>query len=308
MRYLNFIIIVFFILITSCEEEFVPDEATSEEQIVVEGYIEDGPEAAPPYVFLTRTASFFSEFSPNQLEGLFISGAEVFVKTGETEFQLTELCLADLPAELQETAAEFLGFNPDSLAVNICVYIDLSFEIPVEQGRQYDLRIEAEGKTLTATTLIPPVVPMDSCYFTTAPSADSLAELRCFISDPSAQTDYYRYFTSVEDQPFYPGFNSIIDDAFFNGLSFEFPVPRGQLRTQELDPATFGYFVKGDSIRVKFGNIDQAQYDFWNTLEYNAQSQGPFASYTRVASNIEGGIGIWGGISYTLKGMRVEVR
>ncbi|MBK8777276.1 MAG: hypothetical protein IPO25_07635 [Saprospiraceae bacterium] len=32
---------------------------------------------------------------------------------------------------------------------------------------------------------------------------------------------------------------------------------------------------------------------FWNTLEFNKGSQGPFSSYTTINSNIIGGLGIW---------------
>ena len=38
-------------------------------------------------------------------------------------------------------------------------------------------------------------------------------------------------------------------------------------------------------------------YRNWNTLEFSNANQGPFASYTRLESNINGGLGIWGGLS-----------
>ncbi|MEL6924369.1 MAG: DUF4249 family protein [Bacteroidota bacterium] len=53
-------------------------------------------------------------------------------------------------------------------------------------------------------------------------------------------------------------------------------------------------------------NIDAAHFDFWSTLEFNAVNQGPFSAYTRIASNVEGGLGIWGGYSVSFYTVVVE--
>ncbi|MDP4819730.1 MAG: DUF4249 domain-containing protein, partial [Saprospiraceae bacterium] len=53
----------------------------------------------------------------------------------------------------------------------------------------------------------------------------------------------------------------------------------------------------GDTVVVKWANIDQVQYDFWSSLESAVSNQGPFSTYTRVNSNVNGGLGVWGGLS-----------
>ena len=62
----------------------------------------------------------------------------------------------------------------------------------------------------------------------------------------------------------------------------------------------------GDSVLIKWTTIDEAHFDFWNTLEFSNANQGPFSSYTRLQSNINGGLGIWGGYSVSYYSRTVE--
>ncbi|MBK7223573.1 MAG: DUF4249 family protein [Saprospiraceae bacterium] len=43
--------------------------------------------------------------------------------------------------------------------------------------------------------------------------------------------------------------------------------------------------------------LDKVHFDFWKTRDFAANSGGPFSSYTRIKTNINGGLGIWGGYS-----------
>ena len=126
---------------------------------------------------------------------------------------------------------------------------------------------------------------------------DTMAQLIVTIQDPPGKIDYYRYITGVYPGPLTPGFATVTDDFFFNGEEIEFPLQATERPDEDFDPDTFGLFNKGDSITVWWTTIDREHFDFWNTLEFNNNNQGPFASYTRVSSNIDGGIGIWGGYS-----------
>ncbi len=69
-----------------------------------------------------------------------------------------------------------------------------------------------------------------------------------------------------------------------------------------LDVENNRYFSVGDTIVLKFCSIDQASYEFWNTIQSQIiTSANPFASSNAmVKSNINGGIGIWAGyaVSY----------
>jgi hypothetical protein len=287
------------LLISGCEEEFEPSVSTEDPEIVVEGYIEAGERPLPPYVILTRSVPFFAELQAKELEDIFVHGAAVTVSDRDQEVRLSELCLSELNAEELELAGRLIGRDLQDFGFNFCAYVDLSGAMRGETGKRYDLLVQVEGRTLQASTVIPPHSGLDSVRFVEPPGEPTvtLAQLRCFIRDPAGQQDFYRYFTGINDGPLQTGLNSVIDDRLFDGQEFEFPLLKAEPRNSDFDPETFGLFRLGDTVTLKWANIDEAHYDFWNTLEFNAANQGPFSSYTRVASNVSGGLGIWGGLS-----------
>jgi hypothetical protein len=98
----------------------------------------------------------------------------------------------------------------------------------------------------------------------------------------------------------------VTEDVFFNGKTFEFQLLKAENINEDLDPETFGLYTIGDSIGIKWCNIDKDHFEFWNTLEFSNANQGPFAGYTRIDSNIEGGLGIWGGYSVSFYRLLVD--
>lgn len=288
---------------TSCEEEFIPEISSEPPEIVVEGYIEGGEEALPPYVLLTRSLPYFAEISFDKLDSLYVHDAFVTVTDGEKSVTLTEVCWNDFSEAEQELLKQILADlgagNLENVPINFCVYIDLDFALTGEIGKTYDLKIEVEGKTLTATTTIPEHVPLEYISFQKPAGIvpDSFLELRTFIKDPEYLTSFYRYFTADNSEPLLAPFNSVFDDRIFDGQEFEFPLAKAEPLNAEIDPSVYGYFTRGDTVTLKWTTIDQDHFNFWNTLEFNRVNQGPFSSYTKVDYNIVGGIGIWGGYS-----------
>ena len=71
------------------------------------------------------------------------------------------------------------------------------------------------------------------------------------------------------------------------------------------DPPKFedyGFFNRGDTITVKYCNIDKPTYDFWRTLEYSYQSIGnPFSSPTSVLGNVKGALAHFADMPYNTK-------
>ncbi|HKK80167.1 MAG TPA: DUF4249 family protein [Phaeodactylibacter sp.] len=287
----------------------MPDNAELEPQLVVEGYIEAGERATPPYLLLTRSVPFFTEFNAEDFNANFVSGAEVRVSNGEDTVALQELCLDELDAQQKQLAAAFLGLPLDSIGFNICLYTDLTFSMLGEEGKTYELWIEAEGQELYAVTRIPPHVPVSEFDFREVPGEpiDTLARLVGLISDPGGAANFYRYQMGINGGPIISPAASVIDDRLFNGQTFEFPLFRPEPRgNPDLDIETFGLYTVGDTVEVKWITIDEAQYDFWNTLEFNTANQGPFSSYTLVESNVVGGLGLWGGLSASYYNLVVE--
>ena len=287
----------FGILLTSCEEPYTPPVLDNEQEYVVEGFIEYGQGANPTYAMITRSIPYTSRIDINGLNNLFVKDAVVSVSDGQKVTPLSQICLQQLPPEIRRQAAQSLGFNSDSLNVDICVYIDFLNQIDRRPGGKYDLTIKVGDKTLTASTTIPPHVPFDSVRWSDPPGepSDTLARLWVTIQD-RPEKDFYRYMTATDGNGLIAPFASVTDDAFFNGKKFEFPLTKAEPRGMgNFDPNTAGLFKRGDSLTIKWMNLDQQHFDFWNTRDFAANSGGPFAGYTRIKTNIKGGLGIWGG-------------
>lgn len=310
------IICLSFIVLISCEKEFFPETTYDGPQIVVEGYISKGPGAFPPYVILTQSIEYNSSIGTDILNDLFVNDAKVFISDGTNKVELLELCVSDLqalPDFLQDAILQAIGIpalNSDSIDLNICVYTDLlgviGLGIDVREGGTYDLEVITDGfGTITARTTIPYAVPADSLSYLDHPSYpanDSLVEVVAHFRDPIGP-NYYRTFSKRNNEQMYPsssrGVNgSVSDDNIFDGQEFSFAITRGQDPLGDFDFDTFGYFWRGDDVTVRIASVDYNHFRFWQTLEYNTGSQGPFGTYTRIESNIKGGLGIWGGISY----------
>lgn len=304
MKNTSYLFILLSLLVISCEEEFDPNIPITPPEIVVEGVIEAGDQPTPPYVILTRSVPFFTEIGIDALNDVFIHDAAITVKEGDNEVTLSEVCVENLTDEQKLLVSDLFGIDLTAININFCIYVDLSFSMLGEVGKQYDLTIIVEDETLTATTTIPESVPLDTMYFQEPPGEpnDTLMELTAFITDPANEPNFYRYFTKVNDEPLLPGFPSSTDDRVFDGLTFQFPLAKAVSREvdfSEIDINTLGLFLRGDSVTVKWTTIDATHYDFWNTLEFNAANAGPFSTYTRIESNVDGGLGVWGGYNAT---------
>jgi len=285
----------------ACEEEFIPDVPNTPPSLVVEGYIEGGERPAPPFVILTRSVPFFQEIDSEQFSQIFVRDATIRVREGDREVVLQEVCLSELTPEQIALAEQLFGLDLGNLGFDFCAYADLSFQMLGEAGKTYELEVEADGQQLTATTTIPPAVRLDSLRFFPTPGepSDTLRELRIFFQEPGSRQNFYRYQTQVNSEPLRSPFNSVVDDRLINGKQVEVPLPKAEPPEADFDPSTFGFYRLGDTVLVKWMTIDQAHFDFWNTLEFNRANQGPFSNYTVIDNNIEGGLGIWGGIGGT---------
>jgi len=289
--------IFFFVLgFTSCETEFIPEGTNTNPDFVIEAYLEKSSEGIPIYLILSKTIGFYSEFSSDRIQDLFIKADSVIIQDGNNNILLSELCLNDLPEELRKMAFERLGLNPDSVSIDLCVYTDLSNRLQLREDAAYNLLVYVDQRILSSTTSIPKVIPLDSIWFDNVPGKglDSFAQMFCIIRDLPGESNFYRYFTAGPNENLIAGFTSVTDDYFFDGQEFKFSLQRAVPPGQGFSD-TSGYFRVGDTVRLKWCNIDQDHFDFWNTLEVSRTRQGPFSSYVRIKGNIKGGLGIFGG-------------
>lgn len=292
--------------IESCEKEIKLHVAPPANAVVVEGHIEND---LPPYVLLTKNSAFFGDININDIGSYFISGAMITVKTDDDSAQLLEYNSA------------FVQSLPDSVAIAIAAQFGLQIESasdfpPIsiysvgpgdadfvgKIGKRYDLRVELNGKVITATTTIPQPVFFDSLWLLPHPDpalADSFYQVYGRLQDPPAAGNYYRYFTKTDNDPFLISDQSVFDDAFINGKKFQIFIPKGHaIGSSGIgDFNRDGYWDLNDSVcTIKLCMIDKPHYEFWRTLEANRLTQGnPFSSTVYVKSNVNGALGVWGG-------------
>lgn len=302
------------LLLQSCEKEITVDLPETEPRVVVEASIETGQ---PPLVILTRTQAFFAPTSISSIANSFVREATVTVFDGVTTHVLDRVCSSLLPPELLEEAAAATGIEPALLAnADICIWTKLDNALLGEEGRSYRLGVEADGRSLNATTTIPQAVAPDSLWFKLAfqqPNDDTLGFVWARITDPDTLGNHYRFFSrrinagpdgGPKDAGFVAPFFSVYEDRYVNGLTFDFSFSRGRRpfsQAEDDENEERGYFKVGDTVVVKFASIGTAEYQFFSSFQNNAATQGDvFSTPTNVVSNIQGGLGVWVGYGVAL--------
>lgn len=293
---LHFLIVSFLagicISLLSCQKEVHLNLASSPPQLVVEGAIETNQ---PPYVFLTTSISFFAHIDLATLENSYVHNAVVTVSDGYTTIHL------------REYAIDTSGGN------KVYVYsvdtANLSGIMLGQVGRYYTLTITYNGQTYRSTTKIPAVKGLDTLWFDAPTFKDTKTpynalELFANYTDPDTPGNYVRYFTRINSQPFYP--SQIFTDEVVNGKHVpDIGLTAGYVQSQDANGDSLNYFYPGDTVVLKWCEIDKGVYDFWNTFQFANNAIGnPFASPINIQSNISNGaLGLWAGygsIMYTL--------
>lgn len=299
VRRASLLIIGLGLLLCACESSFDPRGEEVTASYVVEGYIESGPSANPAFVLLSKTLDFSSEIGIEEINASIIDDAVVQVSVGgDIWHELTLICWRDLDTVLQSLIETQLGLTAIQEEIDLCVYLDLTGQLNPEVGDRCKLQVDVQGVTLTAESIMPPFVPLDTIYVEDAPGEQEgpWRQVMASISDPLGQRDYYRYLTSINDGPFIAGLATVTDDALFDGQEFSFSLQKSEPPGSNFDE-TFGLYALGDTASIKWLNLDEAQFDFWNTLEFGRANQGPFSTYTRVRGNVNGALGMWGAAS-----------
>lgn len=309
--YLGIFLLLSFLLLIGCEKEITVDLPQVTSKIVVEGTIEQGQ---PPIVILTYSQGYFEPTNLTSLEGFFVREANVTLSNGTIEESLFELCSADLTEEQLEQVAAIIGFTPSELAAfNICVYTTFNQSLWGEEGKTYELKISKDEHNLKAVTKINNLIALDSLWFgiPNEDPGDSLGFIYAILTDPDTSGNAYRWYAKrinqypswapdnlageQKDANFIAPLGSVTDDAFFNGLQFEF----GYFRGTGPNPSKFddlnaerGFFKRGDTVAVKGCVIDLKAFRFIDSYENQVANQGsPFAVPYNLESNVEGGLG-----------------
>lgn len=319
LKLASFALLAIFVT-TSCTKEIQGNLPDPELKLVVDANIETN---TPPLVLLTKTSKVFGGLNLNDLSSFFEHDAEIWIKdaNGQDSVKLVEYCLKDLPFPDSTKADLLKGLGIiayDSNAVpNVCAYTvpDIISYYTVgtcafygKEEHKYDMTIKTATRYLTASTTIPKSLGgIDSLSYIRHPKPenDTLVTVLVHINVPPTIGNFSRYWTKRNSQPFYPPQSqSVYDDKLFAGQSLSLPLERGQPLTdnKSTDP-TYGFFWRGDTVTLKWSNIDYQTYDFFYTLE-NDGSGNPFSNQVKVKSNVSGGLGVFAGYAtryYSIK-------
>ena len=291
MRYLYLILLCFTII--SCERDIDFDLNESEPTLVVDGEIESG---LPPRIILTKSVDYFSQITPELLDGSFVHNAEVILSNG---LQTNRLVEYSIPID---SGFSLYFYSIDTLSPSNIIL--------GEFNKQYSLSINTEGKNYTASTRIPALTLFpDSVFFKPAPQNPDTNKRVMFIraTDPAGLGNLIRYYTRKNNEMFFPGRISVFTDDIIDGTTYTVQLEPGLNRNDPLDFEE-NFFKKSDTVTLKICNIDRATYNFWNTWEFAQQSIGnPFSQPNKVIGNISNGaLGAFCGYASWYKTIVVE--
>lgn len=287
----------------SCEENVEVDLPEKEESLVIESHIENG---LPPYAILTKDQPYFKEISEESLNDLFVKNVDTcWITNFEDTMAMQKVNPRSLPPEIREVFIEVFRVSESDFRENLelVVYLpDFTSDdfFTGEVGGRYKLYVKTPDHEASATTTITRQARLDSSYYEIEGSNDDYAQVFIEVDDPKGEPYFYRYLTKRNDEPFYaPAAGSVASDNAVDGTTFKFPINRGYPRAgAEPSGETFGLFELRDTVIVKFCALDEEHYNYWSTLEQDLRNRGnPFGSPTIIQSNVDGGLGIFGGYS-----------
>ncbi len=271
----NCVIAFLVILFTSCEKNVDLNLKSADPVLVVDGQIEDGQ---PPIVVLTKSLGFFSNINAQILANAFVHNADVYVSNGVLTHKLKEYTLQLAPGLTAYFYSNDL-LNPTTMFMG-------------QLNKGYTLKIISEGQEYNANTFIPNNdLKLDSIWVKPVPFSDDTLKRNLYFraTDPIGLGNSGRYFTKKNSEQYFPGENSVFDDQIIDGQSFNSQIPQGIDRNNK-PSGDNNFFNKGDTISLKWCNINRQTYNFWNTWEFAFQSIGnPFAQPNKVLGNISNG-------------------
>lgn len=283
---------------TSCEKEIKISLTSKDKLIVVEGVIENGQN---PYVTLTNSIGFFDKIDLSKIQ--YIQNANVNVQDIVTGVAIN-LLEYHIDTTIGNQTFSFGIYGPDFLD-------PVASNFKGQVGHSYFLKIESEGKTYSSYTTIPEAKGLDSVWTEPVPGReDSFAVLKAFYTDPDTlgnsvriETKVNRYIKDSSIERFLTSFNSVYNDDIVNGVRIPISIDLGYDKSKQYsnsDFQTLGFLRRGDTVTLKWSAIDRGVFKFWETLSYSAGSVGnPFASPTKIQSNVKDALGIWGGYNPT---------
>lgn len=245
--------------LTSCnlEKDVTIDLPPYEKQLVVEAYIEPGQ---PYKLLLTETDSYF-----DNIRIPLVNNAQVLIThNGVIDTLKNEF-------SFNTTSSKLYNYRTDKLIM------------PASDNGEYTLQvIDSAGRKITGSTKLLPVVKFDTIEWKF--NDDSLAFLLMKFTDAPETKDFYRLIINLNkpDSASITDFN--INDDLLNGT--QIPIGTGPR------------FERGDTVYLRLYHIEEKYYNYLQSVEEATSANGnPFAQPSIIRSGVEGGIGVFTGLS-----------
>ncbi len=275
---------LFVISLASCQKEVHINLGSAPPQVVVQGAIETN---LPPYVVLTSTIGFFNSVDLTTLQNSFLHGALITVSDGTNTVTLKEYSIDT------GSNSKFFVYSVDTATTAGIMYGQVE--------KYYTLSVTYNGVTYKSVTKIPAPKGVDTLWFappifTNDKTPDSAVTLYANYSDPDTLGNYVRYFTRRNNEQYYP--SGIFSDDIVNGkIIRNIDLYAGYDDSTNVNGDSLRYFYPGDTVTLKWSEIDKGVYEFWNTYQFASNAIGnPFSSPINVKTNMtNGALGVWCG-------------
>lgn len=263
--------------LAGCENNYLDLE--SKEELVVEGWIEDGHS---PIVMVSKTLPASS--TPRKIDdisSIILRYASVYIDHDGIRTYLT--------ARLSD---KFVLQN----------YFT-SNEIKGEAGRSYTLHVEWDKFKASATCTIPEPCQIDTIYSIRKEGCDTSSFIRMeFVNNPDSTT-YYQYFMR----------EGTADTASFRvahyGKMCSDNIKKGKV---SLDVYSFKakdpYFHPGDVVALKLATTEKTIADFWDKFSDSSSMSTNVVTPVNLncKGNVDGALGYWAGYGISVKEVIIE--
>lgn len=262
------------ILVIGCnlEKEIEIDLPDYESQLAVECYLEPGQ---PFSLLLTKSAAYFDslpKFDAGAIDQIFEKGAQVIITHNGKTYQLQERIV----------------FNPFTQKLFNYYSNDV---VPADFNQSFELKIVTkDGKTIEATTILLPVIPIDSVVVEFA-EKDTMARVLTYLTDPAGQENFYRRMLHNVSLDSVPEQDFVLDDRIVDNGVLAF--------------GTGFQYSAGDTVINTIFHLEKEYYNFLESAFNARDSNGnPFGQPSPIDSNLGGtanAIGIFTGLSFDRK-------
>lgn len=273
MKRLVFLIITILATAISCDNGSLDIE--SQEELVVEGWIEDGH---APVVMVSSTLPVTTEYQPlSNITEHILRYAEVYIES--------EGVRTDLTARLNDKFSIQNYFTSSTLRGEV--------------GKSYTLHVKWQDYNATATCTIPESVPIDTMYLVKEKDDTSYVAKVEFTNEPSL-CHYYQFFKRISDTTAF----GAVSFSTMDGSKLDRKLTMTFMKTQT-SMMKDCYLHPGEIIAIKLATTDETMYNYWSQFTNAYNTIGLETSPTNPKANIEGAIGYWAGYGVSVRELTV---